>query len=257
MKRILAVAVVCLAAAWSARGQDLVIGVTPFPHHDIMKVVQPLMAKEGYNLIIKDFDDYVQPNTALAEKQLFANFFQHIPYLENMNRERDLGLVWIAKVHIEPLGLYSRRIGSLDELKAGDRIAVPNDPTNEARALRLLEDNGLVGLKPGELITIRDVVDNPKGLRFSELDAAMLPRALDDVTAAVINTNFAGEAGLNPSRDAIIIESKDSPYANVVVVREADKGSPAAEALARASNSPEVRAYIDDVLVPRGIVPAF
>lgn len=257
MKKILAAVVVCLAVSFSVRGEDLVIGVTPFPHHDIMEIVKPLMAAEGFNLIIRDFDDYVQPNMALAEGQLFANFFQHIPYFENMNREQGLGLAWIAKVHIEPLGLYSHKIKSLGELKSGDRVAVPNDPTNEARALRLLEDNGLITLKPGALVTVRDITDNPRGLRFSELDAAMLPRALYDVSAAVINTNFAGEAGLNPSRDAIVIEGKDSPYANVVVVREGDRGSLAAGALARASNSPEVKKYIMEYLVPRGIVPAF
>ncbi|MCD8138355.1 MAG: MetQ/NlpA family ABC transporter substrate-binding protein [Planctomycetaceae bacterium] len=247
---------VCLSDAATA-GEDLVIGVTPFPHHDIMNVVKELMAKDGYNLVIRDFTDYIQPNTALAENQLFANFFQHIPYFDNMNEERGLGLAWIAKVHIEPLGLYSRKIASLDDLKDGNLIAVPNDPTNEARALRLLEENGLITLNPGELVTVRDITDNPRGLRFRELDAAQLPRTLDDVTASVINTNFAGEAGLNPAKDAIIIEGKDSPYANVVVVRAADVDTPAAQALKKASQSPEVRKYIEDELVPRGIVPAF
>lgn len=247
---------VCLSGVVRA-GEDIVVGVTPFPHHDIMKVVKDLLAKDGYNLVIKDFTDYVQPNTALAEKQLFANFFQHIPYFDNMNQERGLGLAWIAKVHIEPLGLYSNKIKSLDDLKEGNMVAVPNDPTNEARALRLLEVNGLITLKPGELVTVRDITDNPKKLRFRELDAAQLPRTLDDVTASVINTNFAGEAGLNPAKDAIIIEGKDSPYANIVVVRAADVDTPAAQALKNASNSPEVKKYIEDELVPRGIVPAF
>lgn len=251
-----AIAVFCFAAS-SFAAEDVVIGVTPFPHSDIMKVVKPLMAQDGFNLVIKEFTDYVQPNTALAEKQLFANFFQHIPYLDNMNREKNLGLLWIAKVHIEPLGLYSEKINDLDDLKAGDMIAVPNDPTNEARALRLLESNGLIKLKPGELITVRDIAENPKNLRFRELDAAQLPRTLADVTASVINTNFAGEAGLNPARDAIIIEGKDSPYANVVVIREADKDTPAAESLRKASQSAEVRAYIEAELIPRGMVPAF
>ena len=247
---------VCLSGVVRA-GEDIVVGVTPFPHHDIMEVVKKLLAKDGYNLVIRDFTDYVQPNTALAEKQLFANFFQHIPYLDNMNQERGLGLEWIAKVHIEPLGLYSNKIKSLDALKEGDMIAVPNDPTNEARALRLLEASGLIKLKPGELVTVRDIVENPKTLSFRELDAAQLPRTLDDVTASVINTNFAGEAGLNPSKDAIVIEGEDSPYANVVVIRAADVATPAAQALKRASQSPEVRKYIEEELVPRGIVPAF
>lgn len=258
MKRIILGAFISFCIAVSAfAGETVVVGVTPFPHADIMKIVKPLMEKDGFNLVIKEFTDYVQPNMALAEKQLFANFFQHIPYFDNMNREKELGLLWIAKIHIEPLGLYSEKIKSLDELKSGDMIAVPNDPTNEARALRLLENNGLIKLKAGELVTVRDITDNPKKLRFRELDAAQLPRTLADVTASVINTNFAGEAGLNPARDAIIIEGKDSPYANVVVIREADKDTAAAASLLKAVHSPEVKDYIVKELALRGIVPAF
>ncbi len=258
MKKILSIVALTLALAAPVRAaEDLVVGVTPFPHRDIMMVVKPLLAKEGYNLVIKEFTDYVQPNMALAENMLFANFFQHIPYFDNMNKEKNLGLVWIAKVHIEPLGLYSKKITSLDELKDGSIIAVPNDPTNEARALRLLEVNGLIKLKPGELVTVRDITDNPRNLSFREIEAAQLPRTLEDVTASVINTNFAGQAGLIPSKDAIIIEGKDSPYANIVAIRAADKDTPAAEALRKACNSPEVKAYIEKELVPKGIVPAF
>ena len=262
MKRILAAVVLCVlcvvcAASAVEAGERLTVGVTPFPHRDIMEIVKTLMAKDGYDLEIQEFTDYIQPNMALSENQLFANFFQHIPYLDDMNEKGNLGLEWIAKVHIEPLGLYSEKIKSLSELKAGDSIAVPNDPTNEARALRLLEANGLIALKPGELVTVIDIVGNPRGLTFNELEAAQLPRTLEDVTASVINTNFAAEAGLNPSTDAIIIEGSDSPYANVVVIRAADAGTPAAESLKKASNSPEVKAYIEKELVPRGIVPAF
>ena len=174
-----------------------------------------------------------------------------------MNRERKLNLAWVAKVHIEPLGLYSKKIKSLDELKAGDKVSVPNDPTNNARALRLLEKHGLLTLKEGALVTARDITANPRGLKIVELEAAQLPRTLVDVTASVINTNFASEAGLVPSRDAIIIEDKDSPFANVIAVREADKDSPAVKALVRAVTSPEVRAFIVKDLEPRGIVAAF
>ena len=258
MKKVLLV--LCLlpilaSAAYAA--QKIVVGVTPFPHKDIMMVAKSLLEKEGYTLEIKEFSDYVQPNMALAEKHLDANFFQHIPYLDNMNKEKKLDLAWIAKVHIEPLGLYSKKITKLDELKKGDIIAVPNDPTNGARALRLLEAHGLIKLKPGELVTARDVVENPKGLKIMELEAAQLPRTLQDVTASVINTNFAVEAGLVPSKDAIVIEGKDSPYANILVVRGADKDSPMAKALIKAVNSPEVKAYITKELEPKGIVPAF
>ncbi|MCD7897166.1 MAG: MetQ/NlpA family ABC transporter substrate-binding protein [Planctomycetaceae bacterium] len=256
-KVILAALFLAMVAPAGRSAERLVVGVTPFPHHDIMKVAQPLMAEAGYELVIRDFTDYVQPNMALAEGQLFANFFQHIPYFDNMNEERRLGLAWIAKVHIEPLGLYSRKITSLDQLKDGDSISVPNDPTNEARALRLLEQNGIIKLNDGELVTVRDITDNPKNITFREIDAAQLPRTLDDVTASVINTNFAGEAGLNPARDAIVMEGKDSPYVNIVAIRKRDEKSAAAEALRRAVNSPEVKAYIETELVPRGIVPAF
>ncbi len=260
MKRVILAWLLILslaATAAAAEKKTIVIGVTPFPHKEIMEVAKPLLAKEGYELKIREFNDYVQPNLALASGALDANFFQHIPYLDNMIAEKKLDLAWVAKVHIEPLGLYSTKIKSLDELRKGDRIAVPNDPTNEARALRLLEANGLIKAKPGELVTVLDITDNPKGLKFIEMEAAQMPRTLNDVRAAVINTNFASEAKLVPARDAIIIEGKDSPYANVVVVRKADVNTPAVQALIKAVQSPEVKAYIERELVPRGMVPAF
>ncbi|MDL2280171.1 MetQ/NlpA family ABC transporter substrate-binding protein, partial [Desulfovibrio sp. OttesenSCG-928-G11] len=208
---------VCLAGqAFAADDKTIIVGVTPFPHKEIMLVAKPLLEKEGYTLELKDFSDYVQPNVNLAEGYLTANFFQHIPYLDNMNKEKGLDLAWVAKVHIEPLGLYSKKIKSLDELKAGDTVAVPNDPTNGARALRLLEKSGLIKLAPGELVMAKDIIENPRGLKFMELEAAQLPRTLVDVTASVINTNFAVEAELIPARDAIVIEGEDSPYANII-----------------------------------------
>ena len=258
MKRLLlSLAMVLALAAPSFAAEDIVVGVTPFPHKDIMLAAKPLLAKEGYNLVIKEFTDYVQPNMALASKQLFANFFQHEPYLDNMNKEKKLDLVSIGKVHIEPLGVYSKKIKKLADLKKGNSISVPNDPTNEARALRLLEANGVIAIKPGALVTVADITKNPLGLKFHELDAAQLPRTLEDVTASVINTNFAGEAGLVPARDALVMEGSESPYANIVVVRSEDKDSPKAKALMKAVLSPEVKAYIQKTLVERGIVPVF
>lgn len=251
------IALAAFAASASAADKIITVGVTPFPHKDIMVVAKGLLEKEGYTLKIKEFTDYVTPNTALAEGSLTANFFQHVPYLENMNRERKLNLLWVAKVHIEPLGLYSKRISKLDEIKDGSQISIPNDPTNGARALRLLEKHGLIKVKAGELVTARDITDNPKKLKIRELDAAQLPRTLQDVTAAVINTNFAVEANMIPARDAIVIEGSDSPYANVVVIRAADKDKPEIKALIKAVNSPEVRKFIENQLVPKGIVPAF
>lgn len=258
MKRLLlSLAMVLALAAPSFAAEDIVVGVTPFPHKDIMLAAKPLLAKEGYNLVIKEFTDYVQPNMALASKQLFANFFQHEPYLDNMNKEKKLDLVSIGKVHIEPLGVYSKKIKKLADLKKGNSVSVPNDPTNEARALRLLEANGVITIKPGALVTVADITKNPLGLKFHELDAAQLPRTLDDVTASVINTNFAGEAGLVPSRDALVMEGSESPYANIIVVRKEDKDSPKAKALMKAVQSPEVKEYIQKNLVERGIVPVF
>ena len=258
MKRLLLSLVMILAmAAPSFAAEDIVIGVTPFPHKDIMLVAKPLLAKDGYNLVIKEFTDYVQPNMALANGQLYANFFQHEPYLNNMNKEKNLGLASVGKVHIEPLGVYSKKIKSLGDLKKGDALSVPNDPTNEARALRLLEANGVIKIKPGALVTVADITENPLNLKIHELDAAQLPRTLDDVAAAVINTNFAGEAGLVPARDALVLEGSESPYANIVVVRAADKDNAKTKALMKAVQSPEVKAYIEKELVSKGIMPSF
>ena len=254
---VLAAVLLVPAIAFAADDKVIKVGVTPFPHKDIMEAARPLLEKEGYELKIVEFTDYVTPNTALAEGAIDANFFQHVPYFDNANKERGLKCVWVAKIHIEPMGLYSSKVKSVDEIEEGAQIAIPNDATNCARALRVLEKAGLIKVKEGELITAKDITDNPKKLKISEIDAAQLPRTLQDVTAAVINTNFAGEAGLNPAKDAIVIEDKDSPYANIIVVREADKDSDKTKALVKAVQSPEVKAFIEKDLVPRGIVPAF
>lgn len=259
MKKILfaLIAALIIPATAFAAGKEIKVGVTPFPHKDIMEVVKKLVAKDGYDLKIVEFTDYVTPNTALAEKALDANFFQHVPYLENTNKEKGYKLTWVAKIHIEPLGLYSKKIKKLAELKNGSQVAIPNDATNCARALRLLEKNGLIKVKAGELVTAKDITENKKNLKIRELDAAQLPRTLQDVDAAVINTNFAVEAGLVPAKDAIVIEGKESPYANVLAVRAEDKNTPAVKALIKASNSKEVKEYIKKNLVPKGIVAAF
>lgn len=259
MKKVLLAILLALTVATSAfaANKTITVGVTPFPHKDIMVVVKDLLAKQGYDLVIKEFTDYVTPNTALAEKSLNANFFQHVPYLENTCKEKGFKLTWVAKVHIEPLGLYSQKIKKVSELKKGAQVAIPNDATNCARALRLLEKAGLVKVKAGELVTAKYITSNPKNIKIHELDAAQLPRTLQDVDAAVINTNFAVEAKLIPAKDAIVIEGKDSPYANVVAVRDEDKNKPEIKALVKAANSKEVKEYINKVLVPKGIVPAF
>ena len=244
-------------AAFAADDKVITVGVTPYPHKDVMEITRPLLEKEGYTLKLVEFTDYVTPNKALAEGSLDANFFQHIPYLEHANAELKLNCVWVAKILVAPIGLYSEKIKSIDEIKNGAHIAIPNDSTNCARALRLLEGAGFIKVKEGELVTAKDIIENPKKLKISEIEAPQLPRALRDVTAAFINTTFAGEAGLNPSKDAILVEDGNSPYANIIAVRASDKDSAKIKALIKASQSPEVKTYIEKELVPKGMIPAF
>lgn len=232
------------------------VGATPVPHAEILQFVKPLLEKEGYTLEIKEFNDYVLPNTALQDGDIDANFFQHVPYLQTSNQEKKLNLDYTVKVHLEPMGVYSSKIKDLKDLKEKAVIAIPNDPSNGARALRVLENAGLIKLKSGELISKLDITDNPKKIVIRELDAPQLPRTLTDVDAAVINTNFAVEANLNPLKDALAIESKDSPYANILAVRAKDKEQPYIKALSKALTSPEVKKFIEEKY-KGSILPAF
>lgn len=242
----------------SNKTTKIVVGATPNPHAEILNVVKPILAKEGVDLEIKEFTDYVTPNTALVDKQIDANFFQHVPYLEDFEKKNNVKLVPLVKVHVEPMGAYSKKIKSKDELKDGATVAVPNDATNEGRALLLLQKEGLIKLKDpnGLTQTPRDIVDNPKHLKIVELEAPQLPRTLQDVDLAIINTNFALEANLNPLKDAIFMEDKNSPYANVLVVKEDNQNDPAIQKLAKALNSDEVKKFIEDKY-KGAIVPAF
>jgi lipoprotein, YaeC family len=233
------------------------IGASPTPHAEILKdAVKPILAKEGYDLQIVEFTDYVTPNTALDSGELDANFFQHVPYLTQFNKDKHTDLSYTAKVHLEPMGVYSKKIKKLDELKDGATIAIPNDPTNGARALKVLQASGIIKLKDGELVSKLDITENKKNIKITELEAPQLPRVLNDVDAAVINTNYAIPAQLNPLKDAIAIESKDSPYANVIAVRTKDKDQEFVKALSKAVNSPEVKKYIEDKY-KGSIIPAF
>jgi D-methionine transport system substrate-binding protein len=236
----------------------LKIGASPIPHAEILNFVKPLLEKENIELEIIEFTDYVQPNTALADKELDANFFQHKPYLDNFIKERNLDLVPIVNVHVEPLGLYSKSIKDLSGLKEGSTIAIPNDATNAARSLLLLQSNGLIKLKDGVGIeaTEKDIAENPKKLKIQPAEAAQLPRVLEDVDAAVINTNYALPAGLNPTKDALIIEGKDSPYANLVVVRKGDETRAEVQTLIKILNSDEVKKFLEEKY-EGAIVPAF
>lgn len=236
----------------------LKVGATAVPHAEILNFVKPMLEKEGVDLQIVEMSDYVRPNLAVAEKELDANFFQHIPYLNKFSAERNLQLANAAAVHIEPMGVYSKKIKNLSELPNGAQIAIPNDPTNGGRALALLAKAGLIQLKEGVTIgaTVSDIASNPKNIKIRELEAPQLPRALDDVTAAVINTNYALEAKLVPTKDALFIEQSDSPYVNILVVRKGDETRPEVQKLTKALTSPEVKKFINDKY-QGAIVPAF
>ncbi len=261
MKKILTLTlIITLLAAVSvpAAAQTLKVGATPRPHAEILNLIKPDLAEVGINLEVIEFTDYVQPNLALAEGDLDANYFQHIPYLENFSKDHRLDLTYIAKVHIEPMGAYSDKLQKGDEIKQGAHIAIPNDTVNGGRALLLLEAQGLIELDPaaGITATVLDIVSNPLKLRFSELEAPQLPRILPDVDLAIINTNFALEAGLDPLTDALFIEGSDSPYVNVLAVRSSDVNREDLAKLAEALLSDKVKEFI---LSEYGgsVVPAF
>ena len=248
-----------LLVGCSSNGKEdktIKVGASPTPHAEILAVVEPLLEEKGYKLDVVEFDDYVLPNTSLAEGELDANFFQHIPYLEQMNKEKDLKLTYTAKVHIEPMGIYSEKYESLDDLKEGAKISVPNDATNEARALQLLASNGIIEVADKELITAKDITKNPKNIEIVEVVAAQVPSTLKDVDFAVINTNVALNVNLNPTKDAIVIESSDSPYANILVCREDNKDEEKVKALTEALTSDEVRTFIEEKY-QGSIVPTF
>lgn len=258
MKKIILAAIALLVLSSSAfAAEKIVLGVTPFPAKEIADVAKEVLAKQGYELDIKEFTDFVQPNFALEDKSLDANFFQHIPYLENMKSEKKLDIVPLVKVHLLPIGIYSQKVSSLKDVKEKSVVAVPNDPTNGFRAYKLLEREGLLKMKPGNKLTAADIVENPKKLKIRELEAPQLPRTLPDTTISVINMNFAVDAGLNPSKDALALESKDSPYAVVLACRSGDKDSAKIKALAKALNSPEVKKFINEKLSAKGVIPAF
>ncbi len=237
----------------------LAVAATPVPHADILHFVQENLAEEaGLELDIREFTDYVLPNTALQNGEVDANYFQHQPYLDDFNANQGTDLVGVVNVHLEPLGLYSHSVDSLDELGAGSTVAIPNDTTNGGRALKLLADNGVIELaeSAGSDATVADVTD-AHGIRFDELEAATLPRALDDVDAAVINGNYALEADLSPADDALVSEeAEDNPYANLLAVRAGDEDDPRVRTLAELLTSPEVKQFIEDTY-QGSVVPAF
>ncbi|MEX2473666.1 MetQ/NlpA family ABC transporter substrate-binding protein [Marinobacter sp.] len=256
-KTLVAVAAVATFSS-AASAEKLSVAATPVPHAEILEFVKPALAEQGVELEVKVFTDYIQPNVQVDQKGMDANFFQHQPYLDEFNSERGTELVTVAGIHVEPFGAYSNRIGSLDDLEEGAVIAIPNDPTNGGRALLLLQDAGLITLKDESKITAtpRDIADNPKDLDFKELEAATLPRILGQVDVALINTNYALEAGLNPSEDALVIEGSKSPYVNILVARPDNKDSEAMQKLAAALQSDAVKEFIMEKY-EGAVVPAF
>lgn len=270
MKRITAlvlalVLLVCLTAGCGKKKEDNVsgssevkkpvtikVGASVTPHAEILGVAKELLAKEGYTLEIVEFNDYVLPNTSVEDGELDANYFQHRKYLADFNEENGTHLVEVVPVHYEPFGIYAGKTKSLEELADGAKIAVPNDGTNEGRALLLLEAQGLIKLKEnvGFTATKLDIVENPKNLEIQELDAAQLVRALGDVDLAVINGNYAIQGGLNAGKDALAVEDKDSEatqtYANVLAVKEGHEKDAGILALAKALQSEEVKKFIEE-----------
>ena len=234
------------------------VAASSTPHAEILEQVVDVLAEQGIDLQIHEYGDYVVPNTAVEEGEEDANYFQHIPYLESFNEKEGTHLVSVGGIHIEPMGVYAGKTASLEELPDGAEIAVPNDPTNEGRALLLLEAQGLIKLADSSNLeaTPNDIVENPKNLTFKELEAAMIPNAVDEVDLSVINVNYALEAGFNPTEDALAIEDADSPYVNIVAVKEGNENNPAVLALVEALQSDAVRDFINETY-GGAVVPAF
>ena len=255
---LIAVSSIALLASCAPKSKALKVGATPVPHAVLLNLVKDDLKAKGVELEVVEFTDYVTPNVALAEKQLDANFFQHVPYLESFAAERKLELESAGTVHVEPLGLYSKKFKSAEELPAGATIGIPNDPTNEGRALILLAKFNLITLKAdsGLTATPASIESNPKNFQFKELEAAQLPRTLEDVDASVINGNYALESGLKPTADALVLEGADSPYANIVAVRKGGAADKRIIALMEALRSPKVKEYID-ANYGGGVVAAF
>ena len=232
--------------ATAASAETIRVGVSAGPHAEILEQVKKVAAQDGLDIKIIEFTDYVVPNTALASGDIEANSFQHLPYLDNQVKDRGFKLVSVGQTVVFPMGFYSKKVKSFDELPEGATVAIQNDPTNGGRSLLLLQAKGVIKLRDGVGLkpTLLDIAENPKKLRLIELDAAQLPRSLDAVTAAAVNTNYAVEAGLDPVNDAIARETAESPYTNIIAVREQDKDKPWVAALLKAYHTQPVKEFI-------------
>ena len=267
-KAILAVLLVLLVGVFSGCGNSkdsvvsnektLKVGAALTPHTEILEFIKPKLKDKGINLEIINLDSEEGLNPALDEKQIDANYFQHLPYLESIEKEKGYDFKVVGKIHIEPIGFYSNSLNSLSELKEGAEIGIPNNPSNEFRSLKLLEDNGLIKLKDnlqGYSATPNDIVDNPHKLKFIEAEAAQLPRSLKDLSGAIINTNLIIESGLDPEK-AIVREGKDSPYANIVVVRNGDENREDIKELINLLQTEEVKQFLKEKY-GSAVIPAF
>lgn len=236
----------------------LSVAASPTPHAVILEQCVAPLAEQGIELEIREFDDYVFPNTTVEDGEIDANYFQHVPYLDEFNETRGTHLVSVAGVHVEPMGIYAGKSDSLENLPDGATIAVPNDATNEGRALLLLEAQGLIKLKDSTNLTAtkNDIAENPKNLQFTEVEAATIPSIVSEVDLAVINSNYAMGAGYNPVEDSLAIESSDSPYVNILVVKEGNENNEAVQALIEVLHSDAIRDFINEEF-DGAVVPAF
>ena len=260
-KALTTLAIVMIAAAaligCKKKESVLTVGATPEPHAAILNLIADDLKKEGITLKVTEFTDYVTPNDAVESGQIDANFFQHVPYMESFNKEKGYHLVSVAGIHVEPLAVYSKKFKAIAAIPAGATIAIPNDPTNEGRALLLLQSGGLIKIdeKAGLTATPQNVTENAKKFKFKEIEAASLPRVLDDVDAAVINGNYALPAGLAAKKDGLLVEGADSPYVNIITVKAGNENDPRILALVKAVKSQKVKDWIQ-TKYPNGDVVA-
>lgn len=257
MKKL--IALLALACAFNAHAADkLVVGASPTPHAEILEKLKPMLAKEGVDLNIKIYTDYVQPNVQLAEKHIDANFFQHRPFMEEFNRSRGTSIAVVSEIFVAPFGAYSSKIKNIADLKTGGVVAIPNDAVNGGRALQLLHQAGVIVLADpaSTKSTVKEITGNPKNITIKQLEAPMLPRVLGEVDLAVINTTFALEAKLNPTTDALFLEGNKTSFANLLAARADNKDSPAMQKLATALRSPEAAAFMKERF-KGAIVPVF
>ena len=238
--------------AGAEEDKTITVAASPTPHAEILEAAKPLLEEKGWTLEVSEFDDYILPNEVVESGEIDANYFQHVPYLESFNEEKGTHLVDAGDIHYEPFGIYPGQKSSLDELEEGDVIAVPNDTTNEARALLLLQDNGIITLEEGAGLTatVNEIVDNPYGIEIQELEAAQVPRVVDEVAFAVMNGNYALNAGFSVAKDSIAYEASDSEaaktYVNIIAVKEGNENNEGIQVLVEVLKSDEIKDFINE-----------